>query len=43
MHKEIRLPGKMIVFQTISREDGFTSMITTFEESQSILHSFFDS
>ena len=41
MHKESRLPGRMIVSQTISRKDGFTSMITNFEENQSILHILF--
>ncbi len=31
MHKKIRSPGKMIVIETISRKDGFTSMITIFQ------------
>lgn len=41
MHKEIRLLGRMIVHYTISRKDGFTSMITNFEENQSLLHILF--
>ena len=41
MHKEIRFPGRMIVTQTISRKDGFTSMITKFDENQSILQVLF--
>lgn len=31
----------MIVSQTISRKDGFTSIITNFDENQSILHILF--
>ncbi len=41
MHKKIRFPGRMIVTQTISRKDGFTSMITNFEENQSVLQILF--
>ncbi|MGQ7303995.1 hypothetical protein ACT9SP_10840 [Bacillus cereus] len=41
MHKKIRFPGKMIVTETISRKDGFTSMITKFDENQSILQILF--
>ena len=41
MHKEIRFPGRMIVTQTIFRKDGFTSMITNFDQNQSILHILF--
>lgn len=41
MHKKIRFPERMIVTQTISREDGFTSMITKFDENQSILQVLF--
>lgn len=41
MHKKIRFPGRMIVDQTISKKDGFTSMITKFDENQSILQILF--
>lgn len=41
MHKKIRFPGRMIVTQTISRKDGFTSMITNFDQNQSTLHILF--
>ena len=34
-------PGRMIVTQTIFRKDGFTSMITNFDQNQSILHILF--
>ncbi|OQR53295.1 hypothetical protein CDB3_30635 [Bacillus sp. CDB3] len=36
MHKEIRLLGKMIVSQTTFGKEGFTSIITDFDENQSI-------
>ena len=41
MHKENCFPGRMIVTQTIFRKDGFTSMITNFDQNQSILHILF--
>lgn len=41
MHKKIRFPGRMIVIQTISRKDGFTSMITNFDQNQPILQILF--
>ncbi len=41
MHKKIRFLGRMIVTQTISRKDGFASMITNFDQHQSILHILF--
>ncbi len=41
MHKDIRFLGRMIVTQTISKKDGFTSMITNFDQNQSILQTLF--
>ena len=41
MHKEIRFSGRMILTQTISGKDGFTSMITNFDQNQSTLHILF--
>lgn len=41
MHKKIRFSGKMIVSQTISGKDGFTSMITNFDQNQSMLQILF--
>ncbi|AGG05284.1 hypothetical protein DF16_pBMB293orf00175 (plasmid) [Bacillus thuringiensis serovar kurstaki str. YBT-1520] len=32
MHKKIRFPGRMIVTQTITGKDVFTSMITNFDQ-----------
>lgn len=41
MHKKIRFLGRMIVTETISRKDGFVSMVTKFDENQSILQILF--
>lgn len=41
MHKTIHFPGRMIVSHTIFRKDGFTSMITNFDQNQSILQILF--
>ena len=41
MHKKIRFSGKMIVSQTISGKDGFTSMIANFDQNQSMLQILF--
>lgn len=41
MHKEIRFLGRVIVSQTISRKDEFTSMITNFNQNQSTLQILF--
>ncbi|MGR5966020.1 hypothetical protein ACT7DB_24760 [Bacillus cereus] len=41
MHKKIRFPGRMIVTQTITGKDGFTSMITNFDQNQYILQILF--